>query len=84
MVDHLRHRFGAGLKVAVVDTDAHHGDGTQDVFYNDPGVLHISIHQDGRTLYPGTGSITERGGPAAYGQTVNIPPCRRVRVMRAC
>lgn len=73
MVDHLRHRFGPDLKVAIVDTDAHHGDGTQDVFYNDPGVLHISIHQDGRTLYPGTGFITERGGPAAYGQTVNIP-----------
>ena len=73
MVDHLRHRFGPDLKVAIVDTDAHHGDGTQDIFYNDPGVLHISLHQDGRTLYPGTGFIQERGGPGAYGQTVNIP-----------
>lgn len=73
MVDHLRARLGGDLKVAIVDTDAHHGDGTQDVFYNDPGVLHISLHQDGRTLYPGTGFITERGGPGAYGQTVNIP-----------
>lgn len=73
MVDHLRARLGADLKVAIVDTDAHHADGTQDVFYNDPGVLHISLHQDGRTLYPGTGFTSERGGPGAYGQTVNIP-----------
>lgn len=73
MVDHLRARLGPELRVAIVDTDAHHGDGTQDVFYNDPGVLHISLHQDGRTLYPGTGFLGERGGPAAYGQTVNIP-----------
>lgn len=73
MVDHLRHRLGPDLKVAIIDTDAHHGDGTQDIFYNDPGVLHISLHQDGRTLYPGTGFISERGGPAAYGQTINIP-----------
>lgn len=73
MVDHLRYRLGANLKVAVVDTDAHHADGTQDVFFNDPGVLHISLHQDGRTLYPGTGFTSERGGPGAYGQTVNIP-----------
>jgi acetoin utilization deacetylase AcuC-like enzyme len=73
MVDHLRHRLGADLRVAIVDTDAHHADGTQDVFYNDPGVLHISLHQDGRTLYPGTGFTFERGGPGAFGQTVNIP-----------
>lgn len=73
MVDHLRHRLGSDLKVAIVDTDAHHADGTQDIFYNDPGVLHISLHQDGRTLYPGTGFIQERGGPGAFGQTVNIP-----------
>lgn len=73
MVDHLRHRLGPGLKVAIIDTDAHHGDGTQDIFHNDPGVLHISLHQDGRTLYPGTGFISERGGPGAFGQTINIP-----------
>ncbi|NMB20940.1 MAG: histone deacetylase [Firmicutes bacterium] len=73
MVDHLRSRLGPDLKVAIVDTDAHHADGTQDIFYNDPGVLHISLHQDGRTLYPGTGFVSERGGPGAYGQTVNIP-----------
>ena len=73
MVDHLRHRLGPDVRIAIVDTDAHHGDGTQDVFYNDPGVLHISLHQDGRTLYPGTGFPQEQGGPGAFGQTVNIP-----------
>ena len=41
--------------LAVVDTDVHHGDGSQDVFYHDPDTLYISFHQDGRTLYPGTG-----------------------------
>lgn len=73
MVEHIRHRLGPKTKIAIVDTDAHHADGTQDIFYNDPGVLHISLHQDGRTLYPGTGHLSERGGPGAYGQTVNIP-----------
>ena len=73
MVEHIRHTYGSDLRIAIVDTDAHHGDGTQDIFYNDPGVLHISLHQDGRTLYPGTGFINERGGPAAYGQTINVP-----------
>jgi len=73
MVEHIRHRLGPDVRIAIVDTDAHHADGTQDIFYNDPGILHISLHQDGRTLYPGTGFISERGGPAAYGQTINVP-----------
>lgn len=61
------------LRVAVIDTDCHHGDGTQDIYWNDPNTLFISFHQDGRTLYPGTGAQTELGGPGAYGYTVNIP-----------
>lgn len=73
MIEHLRHTYGSGLKIAVVDTDAHHADGTQDIYYNDPDVLHICLHQDGRTLYPGTGHITELGGPGAYGLTLNVP-----------
>lgn len=73
MVEHIRHTYGPDLRIAIVDTDAHHADGTQDIFYNDPGILHISLHQDGRTLYPGTGFISERGGPAAYGRTINVP-----------
>jgi acetoin utilization deacetylase AcuC-like enzyme len=73
MVEHIRSVYGADKRIAIVDTDAHHADGTQDIFYNDPGVLHISLHQDGRTLYPGTGFANERGGPAAYGMTINVP-----------
>ena len=60
-------------RVAIVDTDCHHGDGTQDIYWHDPDTLFISIHQDGRTLYPGTGFTREQGGPNAYGTTVNIP-----------
>ena len=54
MIENLRRRFGP-LRVAIVDTDCHHGDGTQDIYWNDPDTLFISMHQDGRTLYPGTG-----------------------------
>jgi hypothetical protein len=61
------------LRVAVVDTDCHHGDGTQDVYWHDPDTLFISLHQDGRTLYPGTGFAHELGGPGALGTTVNVP-----------
>jgi acetoin utilization deacetylase AcuC-like enzyme len=73
MIEHLRHVYGDNLKIAVVDTDAHHADGSQDIYYNDPDVLHICIHQDGRTLYPGTGAAEELGGPGAYGLTLNLP-----------
>lgn len=73
MIEHLRHVYGSHLKIAVVDTDAHHADGSQDIYYNDPDVLHICLHQDGRTLYPGTGDVTELGGPGAYALTLNAP-----------
>jgi acetoin utilization deacetylase AcuC-like enzyme len=72
MVDYLRSRHGL-KKIAIVDTDVHHGDGTQDIFWHDPDVLFISFHQDGRTLYPGTGYTYELGGPKAYARTINIP-----------
>jgi acetoin utilization deacetylase AcuC-like enzyme len=72
MIERLRVDFGVG-RVAVVDTDCHHGDGTQDVYWHDPDTLFISIHQDGRTLYPGSGFPHESGGPSAAGRTVNIP-----------
>lgn len=73
MVEWLRANYNPRLKVAFVDTDAHHADGTQDIYFHDPNVLHISIHQDGRTLYPGTGFTWELGGPGAMGKTLNIP-----------
>lgn len=72
MLAHIRRHYGI-RKIAVVDTDVHHGDGSQDVFYHDPDTLYISFHQDGRTLYPGTGFMSEYGGPQAIGSTVNIP-----------
>ena len=72
MVEYIRRHYGV-RKIAIVDTDCHHGDGTQDIFYNDPDTLFISIHQDGRTLYPGTGFQDELGGPAAQGYNINIP-----------
>ena len=72
MVEYIREHYGP-LKVAIVDTDCHHGDGTQDIYWNDPDTLFISLHQDGRTMYPGTGFSYEIGGPTALGKTVNIP-----------
>jgi phosphonate degradation associated HDIG domain protein len=58
-------------RVAIVDIDVHHGNGTQDVFIDDPTVLYCSIHQ--AHLYPGTGAATQRGRGAGVGTTVNIP-----------
>lgn len=72
MVEYLRRHYNLG-RVAIVDTDVHHGDGTQDVFYHDPDTLFISFHQDGRTLYPGTGFIEELGSPNGLGTTMNLP-----------
>ncbi len=72
MIDYLRQKYGL-KKIAVIDTDVHHGDGTQDIFYHDPDILFVSFHQDGRTLYPGSGFTNETGGPAALGRTLNIP-----------
>ncbi|MDD2498395.1 MAG: histone deacetylase [Desulfitobacteriaceae bacterium] len=72
LVDYLRCKYGV-KKVAIVDTDVHHGDGTQDIFWHDPDVLCISFHQDGRTLFPGTGFLHDLGGPNAYAKTINIP-----------
>jgi len=72
MIEYIRRHYGH-KRIAVVDTDCHHGDGTQDIFWNDPDTLCISMHQDGRTLYPGTGFIYDFGGPNALGATINNP-----------
>jgi acetoin utilization deacetylase AcuC-like enzyme len=72
MIEYLRRAYPV-RKVAIVDTDCHHGDGTQDIYWHDPDTLFISIHQDGRTLYPGSGFPNELGGPNAIGKTLNIP-----------
>jgi acetoin utilization protein AcuC len=60
-------------RILVVDTDAHAGDGTCQMFYEDPRVLFIDIHQDPRTLYPGTGFAHEIGEGKGLGFTVNLP-----------
>ena len=60
-----------GERVLVVDIDAHHGNGTQDAFWDDPRVTYVSIHQ--HPMYPGTGMIHDTGGPGAPGATVNVP-----------
>ena len=72
MIEYLRRKYGV-KKIAIVDTDVHHGDGTQDIYWHDPDVLFISFHQDGHTLYPGTGYPSELGGPNAFGMTINVP-----------
>jgi acetoin utilization deacetylase AcuC-like enzyme len=58
-------------RIAIVDYDVHHGNGTQDVFYEDPGVLFVSTHQS--PFYPGTGALGETGSGAGAGTTLNIP-----------
>jgi acetoin utilization deacetylase AcuC-like enzyme len=60
-----------GERVAIVDWDVHHGNGTQDIFYDDPNVLYVSTHQS--PLYPGTGRLTETGGDAAPFTNLNLP-----------
>ena len=63
-------------RVAYVDVDVHHGDGVQSIFYDDPRVLTVSLHETPACLFPGTGFPTETGGPQALGSAVNValPP----------
>jgi acetoin utilization protein AcuC len=59
-------------RVAYVDVDVHHGDGVQAIFYNDPRVMTISLHETPTTCFPGTGFPAETGGPGAEGTAVNL------------
>ena len=63
-------------KVAYVDIDVHHGDGVEKIFYDDPRVMTISLHETGQMLFPGTGFPNDTGGPNALGSAVNValPP----------
>src|SRR6188472_4266856 len=63
-------------RIAYVDVDVHHGDGVEYIFYDDPRVLTISLHETGQTLFPGTGFPQDVGGPDAKGSAVNValPP----------
>jgi acetoin utilization deacetylase AcuC-like enzyme len=60
-------------RVLVWDWDAHHGDGTQSIFFDDPSVMVMSTHQDGRTLFPGTGDVEDVGTGEGEGYNVNVP-----------
>ncbi len=62
-----------GLRVLYVDLDVHHGDGVQAIHSADPGVLTVSFHETGRTLFPGTGGVGELGDGVAAGTSVNVP-----------
>ncbi|MDN5754841.1 MAG: acetoin utilization protein AcuC [Arthrobacter sp.] len=63
---------GGTQRVAYIDVDAHHGDGTQSIFWDDPRVLTISLHESGMSLFPGTGFANETGGSEAMGSAVNV------------
>lgn len=65
-------RHGAA-RVAYVDVDTHHGDGVQELFYDDPRVLTVSLHESGRYLFPGTGFPGEIGEGAGRGSSLNVP-----------
>ncbi len=63
--------IAGGERVLIVDYDAHHGNGTQDIFYESPDVLYVSLHQF--PAYPGTGALDETGAGAGHGTTLNVP-----------
>ncbi|WP_026693633.1 acetoin utilization protein AcuC [Peribacillus kribbensis] len=70
-IKYIQEKYGA--RVLYIDTDAHHGDGVQWTFYDDPDVCTLSLHETGRYLFPGTGGINERGQGKGYGFTFNVP-----------
>jgi len=67
---HLQRRHHV-TRVAIIDWDVHHGNGTQEIFYGDPGVFYLSLHRF--PLYPGTGRTSEGGAGRGLGTTLNIP-----------
>ncbi|MCC2252753.1 acetoin utilization protein AcuC [Virgibacillus sp. AGTR] len=70
-IRYIREKYN--LRVLYVDTDAHHGDGVQWGFYDDPNVCTFSIHETGRYLFPGTGNVNERGIKSGHGYAFNLP-----------
>ncbi len=70
MIESIKRKYGYN-KIMILDYDVHHGNGTQDIFYNDPSVLYFSTHQT--PLFPGTGRIEELGGKDGKGYNVNVP-----------
>ncbi|QBR92537.1 acetoin utilization protein AcuC [Nocardioides euryhalodurans] len=73
----IQHLLDRGAeRIAYVDVDVHHGDGVERVFWDDPRVLTVSLHETGQMLFPGTGFPQDSGGPRALGSAVNValPP----------
>ncbi|PAV30131.1 acetoin utilization protein AcuC [Virgibacillus profundi] len=70
-IKYIRRKYN--LRVLYIDTDAHHGDGVQWAFYDDPNVCTVSIHETGRYLFPGTGNVNERGIKEGHGYSFNFP-----------
>ncbi len=70
-IKYMREKYN--VRVLYVDTDAHHGDGVQWAFYEDPNVCTFSIHETGRYLFPGTGNVNERGIKEGHGYAFNLP-----------
>ncbi|KXH87562.1 acetoin utilization protein AcuC [Sporosarcina sp. HYO08] len=70
-IEYIRKKYG--VRVLYIDTDAHHGDGVQWSFYDEPDICTFSIHETGRYLFPGTGAVTERGNGGGYGTSFNFP-----------
>ncbi|HEX7240481.1 MAG TPA: acetoin utilization protein AcuC [Longimicrobiaceae bacterium] len=66
-------REAHGGRVMYIDYDAHHGDGVQGIFYDDPEVLTLSVHESGRFLFPGTGFVDELGEGEGFGYSLNLP-----------
>lgn len=71
-IEYLRHEYQL-QRIAYIDIDAHHGDGVFYSFEDDPNLCFVDFHQDGATLYPGTGFINETGKGKAVGTKLNIP-----------
>jgi acetoin utilization protein AcuC len=72
LVEFLRAKFGL-KRFLVLDHDVHFGNGTSDIYYRDPSVLYISLHQDPYTIYPGTGFVHQIGEGNGEGYNVNLP-----------
>ncbi|PKL74067.1 MAG: acetylpolyamine amidohydrolase [Methanobacteriales archaeon HGW-Methanobacteriales-2] len=71
-LEYMRDEYGL-RKFMIVDFDAHYGNGTAEIYYQDPNVLYISIHQDPRTIFPGKGFVEETGSGMGEGFNLNIP-----------
>lgn len=69
----INYLIGRGLKVAYIDVDVHHGDGVQEILYEDQRVMTVSLHESGKYLFPGTGEIRELGSGVGRGLKLNLP-----------